>query len=58
MDRRERRELLERLVVLRRVYDMRSDYDRRSVLTVRATIAHGERLMRMARVAPTTAPAT
>lgn len=58
MDRRERRELLERLVVLRRVYGLRSGYDRRPLLSVRAAIAHGERLMRDARLASTTAPAT
>ena len=58
MHRRERSDLLERLVVLRRVYHLRSDYDTRPLLSVRAAIAHGERLMRAGRVVSGAAPAT
>jgi hypothetical protein len=58
MDRRERSDLLERLVVYRRVYHLRSDYDARPLLSVRAAMAHGERMMRASRLAAALTPAT
>lgn len=58
MDRRERSDLLERLVTYRRAYHLRSDYDAKPLLSVRAAIAHGERLMRAVRLAAVTAPTT
>ena len=39
MDRQERSDLLERLVVYRRVYHLRSDYDAQPILTVAAAMA-------------------
>ena len=39
MDRQERSDLLERLVVYRRVYHLRSDYDTQPILTVAAAMA-------------------
>jgi hypothetical protein len=58
MDRRERSELLERLVVYRRVYHLRSDYDTRSLQSVPAAVSHGERMMRAARLANALSPST
>ena len=58
MDRRERSDLLERLVAYRRAYHLRSDYDAKPLLSVRAAIALGERLMRAGRLAVITAPTT
>ena len=58
MDRRERSDLLERLVVYRRVYHLRSDYDAKPLMPVRAAIAHGQRVMRAARLAAATSPST
>jgi hypothetical protein len=58
MDRRERSDLLERLVAYRRVYHLRSDYDTRSLLSVRAAVSHGERMMRAARLAAAASPTT
>jgi hypothetical protein len=58
MDRRDRSDLLERLVVYRRVYHLRSDYDARPLLSVRAAMAHGERILRAARLASALAPST
>lgn len=57
MDRRDRSNLLERLVVLRRVYALRSDYDRKPLLGIRAAIADAERSMRAARLASALTPA-
>ena len=51
MDRQERRDLLERLVVYRRVYHLRSDYDSKPVLTVAAAVAYGEQLAKAGRIA-------
>ena len=45
MDRRERSNLLERLMVYRRVYHLRSDYDAKPVLTVAAAMAHATTLL-------------
>jgi hypothetical protein len=45
MDRRERSDLLERLVVYRRVYHLRSDYDAQPILTVAAAMAHATTLL-------------
>lgn len=45
MDRRERNDLLERLVVYRRVYHLRSDYDAKPVLTVAAAMTHATTLL-------------
>jgi hypothetical protein len=53
MDRRERSDLLERLVVYRRVYHLRSAYDAEPVLTVAAAITHAMTLF----AALTTKPA-
>lgn len=58
MDRRERTELLERLVAYRRVYHLRSDYDAKPLLSVRAAMSHGERIMRAARLASALSPST
>ena len=55
MDRRERSDLLERLVAFRRVYQSRSDLDSRPILTVAAALAYGERLMRAPRANTATA---
>jgi hypothetical protein len=55
MDRRDRSELLERLVAYRRVYHLRSEYDVTPLLTVSAAIAHGEQLLRAGRRTPTIA---
>ena len=55
MDRRERSDLLERLVALRRLYHLRSDWDSRPILTVAAAVGYGELLLRSthsAKVAP------
>jgi hypothetical protein len=51
MDRRERSNLLERLVVYRRVYHLRSDDDSKPILTVEAAVAYGEQLMHTSRTA-------
>ena len=45
MDRRERSEFLERLVVLRRAYAQRSDDDAQPGLTVAAAMAHAMSLL-------------
>lgn len=42
-------DLFERLWLLRRCYSLRGSYDAIGVLTVADAIAHGERLMRLAR---------
>jgi len=42
-------DLFERLWLLRRCYSLRGSYDATGVLTVAEAIAHGERLMRVAR---------
>lgn len=55
MDRRERTDFLERLVIYRRAYALRSRYDSEPVLTVKAAVAHGERTMRTARAIDATA---
>ena len=55
MDRRERNDLLERLVIYRRDYALRSQYDSEPVLSVRAAIAKAERTMRTARTIEATA---
>jgi hypothetical protein len=57
MGRRERSELLERLVVYRRVYHLRSDYDARPLLDVRSAVADAERIMRASPLTGTPAPA-
>ena len=49
MDRRERNDLLERLVSYRRAYALRGRYDSEPVLTVEAAIAYAERTKRTAR---------
>lgn len=51
MDRRERRDLFERLLALRAMYRLRSDYDARSEVAVDAAVDWGERLMRALRAA-------
>jgi hypothetical protein len=51
MNRKERNDFLERLMVYRRVYHMRSDYDAESTLTVGAIVALGEQLMRATQAA-------
>ena len=58
MDRRERSELLDRLVAYRRVYHLRSDYDTKPLMSVRAAVIRGERAMRAARLAASLAPGT
>jgi len=55
MDRRERNDLLERLVIYRRAYALRSRYDSEPVLTIEAAIAYGERAKRTARAIHATA---
>ena len=55
MDRRERDDFLERLVIYRRAYVLRSRYDSEPVLTVEAAIAYCERTMRTARAIDATA---
>ncbi|MEA2651585.1 MAG: hypothetical protein QOI85_1306 [Chloroflexota bacterium] len=55
MDRRERNDLLERLVIYRRAYALRSQYDSDSVLSVKAAIAYAERAKRAARATDATA---
>ena len=45
MDRRERSDLLECLVIYRRIYHLRSDYDAQPILTVAAAIAHATTLL-------------
>ena len=45
MNRKERNDFLERLVVYRRVYHLRSDYDTESTISVGAIVALGEQLM-------------
>lgn len=45
MDRRERRELFERLLVFRSAYRLRGDYDARPAMPVEAAIAWAERLL-------------
>jgi hypothetical protein len=57
MDRLERNDLLERLVIYRRAYALRSRYDSEPVLSVKAAIAYGERTMRTARAIDATARA-
>ena len=49
MDRRERNDFLERLVIFRRAYGLRSRFDSEPVLSIKAAIAFGERIMRTAR---------
>jgi hypothetical protein len=46
MNRKDRNEFLERLVVYRRVYHLRSSYDTEPTLSVGAIVALGEHLMR------------
>ena len=55
MDRRERNDLLERLIVYRRAYALRSRYDSAAVLSVDAAVAYGERTKRAARAQDATA---
>jgi len=55
MDRRERNDLLERLVIYRRAYALRSSYDSEPCLTIDAAIAYGERAKRSARAIDATA---
>jgi len=55
MDRRERNDFLERLVIFRRAYALRSQFDSEPVLSIKAAIAFGERIMRAARVIDATA---
>jgi len=55
MDRRERTDLLERLMAYRRAYALRSRYDSAPVLTVDAAIAYGEQTKRAARAQDATA---
>jgi len=55
MDRRERTDLLERLMAYRRAYVLRSRYDSAAVLTVEAAIAYGELTKRAARALDATA---
>jgi hypothetical protein len=45
MDRRERSEFLERLVVLRRAYADRSDEDAKPVMALAAAMAHATTLL-------------
>ena len=45
MDRRERSEFLERLVVLRRAYADRSDDDAKPIIAVAAAMAHATTLL-------------
>jgi hypothetical protein len=45
MNRKERNDFLEQLVVYRRVYHLRSGYDTESTLSVGAIVALGELLM-------------
>ena len=51
MDRRERKDLFERLLSLRAMYRLRSDYDARSEVPIEAAVDWGERLMRALRTA-------
>jgi hypothetical protein len=55
MDRRERNDFLERLVIYRRAYPLRSLYDSEPVLSVKAAIAYAERTKRAARAIDATA---
>jgi len=55
MDRRERNDFLERLVIYRRAYALRSRYDSEPVLSVKAAIAYAKRTMRAARATDATA---
>jgi hypothetical protein len=55
MDRRERNDFLERLVIYRRAYALRSRYDSEPVLSVKAAIAYAERTKRAARATDATA---
>jgi hypothetical protein len=55
MDRRERNDFLERLVIYRRAYALRSEYDSEPVLSVKAAIAYAQRTMRAARTIDATA---
>ena len=55
MDRKERNDLLERLVIYRRAYALRGRYDSEPVLTVEAAIAYAERTKRTARTMDATA---
>jgi hypothetical protein len=56
MDRRQRSDLLERLVVYRRVYHLRSDYDTRPILTVIEAMAYAEQIMTAAPASTPAAP--
>jgi hypothetical protein len=55
MDRRERNDFLEQLVIYRRAYAFRSRYDSEPVLSVKAAIAYAERTKRAARAIEATA---
>jgi hypothetical protein len=55
MDRRERNDFLERLVIYRRAYALRSPYDSEPVLSVKAAIAYAERTKRAAPATDATA---
>ena len=55
MDRQERNDLLDRLVIYRRAYALRGRYDSEPVLTVEAAIAYAERVKRTARAIDPTA---
>lgn len=57
MDRRERSDLLERLLALRRLYHLRSDWDSRPILTVAAAVGYGELLLRSTHSAKAAPPA-
>jgi len=52
MDRRERSDLLERLVAFRRLYRMRTDYDSKPILNVAAAVDYVERLMAATPIPP------
>ena len=56
MNRRQRSDLLERLVAYRRVYHLRSDYDAKPLLSVRVAMSEAERVMRAARLGASFAP--
>ena len=55
MDRRERNDFLERLMIYRRAYALRGPYDSEPVLSVKAAIAYAERAKRVLRATDTTA---
>ena len=56
MDRRERNDFLEQLMIYRRAYALRGPYDSEPVLSVKAAIAYAKRTMRAARTTDAAAP--